>query len=513
MDENKLTFTINKPITILLTLLIIAVLSSGFYQRDLWFADEPRETAIALRMYDEVNYVLPKLGNKYFVEKPPLYYWSGIALIKLSQNRAQVADIMRFNSVLWGIGTLLLTYWFALIWSRRSALPLIQQNSHSVAFLTPVLLASCNGFLANALTIRTDIALAFFVVLSAIGFSEAYVNKKAWGSWLAAIGLAGGFLTKGIIAIALSGLIWAALLPIFIKLWQEKTSAYFFIANQVVLPAFIFLLPASIWIYCLLKEGGPSAWDMWFVKNTLKRFTGGGSLGHEETNYFYYIEPFLIYTLPWGAIWLGMLVSAYKMLISSFHVRVLQLCAIFPLVLLCIATTKRPVYLLPVLPFFTVAFTFLWCAIENKYLLNKLSRVLAYLFLGCSLGAVMLACLLLPLLHHEHFVNLSEKIMLIPLWAGALLIVSLLWYFFYFYKWPILLLSQVLLFTLLVANLIVFPALNRDRSRHHLQQQLSQKSLEQWIKAHNAALTEGLEGYFYVYYKYIPTTHNAVGNE
>src|ERR1700730_16411018 len=104
---------------ILFLILLLGVFVSGFYEHDLWFADEPREAGITVRMLEEGNYAIPKLGKKNFLEKPPLYYWAGAGLLKINADKLPVADILRLNSVLWGIGTLFLTFWLALIWAQN----------------------------------------------------------------------------------------------------------------------------------------------------------------------------------------------------------------------------------------------------------------------------------------------------------------------------------------------------------------------------------------------------------
>ena len=266
---------ISQNAIILLIVLVLGVFVTGFYEHDLWFADEPREAGIAVRMLDEGNYAIPKLGQKNFLEKPPLYYWAGAGLLKINADTFFVADIMRLNSVLWGIGILGLTFWLALIWAQNWPHPNIQQNKYYIAFLAALLLATCNGFITNAHTIRTDIALGFFIVLTAVGFSEAYLNKKRWGSLLAAIGLIGGFLSKGLVAIDFGGLIWLVLLPLFIKLWQDKKT---FLIWHLLLPSIVFVAGIGLWVYLLIHQGGQNAWETWFVENSLTRFSGGGRL-------------------------------------------------------------------------------------------------------------------------------------------------------------------------------------------------------------------------------------------
>ena len=61
---------------ILAVLFAFAVFFIGLGSRQLAGGDEPRVAGIAAETFINGNWVEPKLNNKPFLEKPPLYFWA-----------------------------------------------------------------------------------------------------------------------------------------------------------------------------------------------------------------------------------------------------------------------------------------------------------------------------------------------------------------------------------------------------------------------------------------------------
>lgn len=337
----------------------IVVFISGFYQHDLSLSDETREAAIILHMFWEKHFLLPIFDNHFFVEKPPLYYWSQLFFLHLNKDFFSYTDVMRFVSLLWGVGTLTLTYLLARIWIRVVASSSQRYEENMMRIMAVGILLSCNGFLSNALTIRIDIALAFFTVLMAYGFSIYYIESKPWGLGIAIFALCGGFLCKGVIAWAFAGIFWVTLLPWILPKIRQNPSRFFF--NDLLLPFLFILLVSFFWVWALYYEGGVETCKAWLVDNTLLRITGGGKLGHEHPmQYGYYLTHFLSFSAPWGIIWiliLGYIVFQSRKSLNNLLMPALW--TLLPLLFLTMMATKRPVYLLPILPFFSISLALL----------------------------------------------------------------------------------------------------------------------------------------------------------
>jgi len=491
----------------LFLLLILVTLLTGLYQHDLSLTDETREAAIIVHMHKEGNYAVPILGAQLFLEKPPLYYWGEVLALKthhfFSSEAVAITEILRLGSLFWALATLVATFLLTRLWSKYWSDREDIKNTHQTALIAVAILASCNGFLSNALTIRTDIALVFFTVLIALGFSMAYLEKNKYGSVIASLGLAGGFLSKGIIALALGGLIWIALLPFIYTLWQEKK--FKTLIPHVIIPLIILLSIISVWLYFLIKQGGAGAWDQWFIENSLKRATGGGTLGHEEPGkFFYYFEPFFIYSLPWFLIWILALIGSPKSSTSYRYLMPLQCWVILPFCLLSIVATKRPIYALPLLPFLAIAISALcW---------NDRQKWLSYLLHGLSIliGIVTISAMLLPHFPIDFIKHLSTRFdfdeFIMPFWSMIVLVATYFFFFFFFKKEPTFRLCSALLLMMLVANILIFPSKNGYFSgAEQLQTFFSHQNDNEWSKTASNFLSEKTTGYIYTHYQTVPT--------
>jgi len=490
---------LTKQAKIFMLLMMTAVLVSGFYAHDLWFSDEIREASILVRMANEGHYAVPMLGQELFVEKPPLYYWAGVLLLKINSSIFSLTNIIRLNSLLWGLGTLLVTYLLALNWAKYLPGSSMPNRAQHFAWLSVIILLSSNGFFSNILTIRTDIALTFFVSLTALGFCRAYLDKSNFGSVLAGIGLAGGFLSKGTVAIALSGLLWLPLMPFLITLCKEKR--YAVILPHFILPALILILPTCLWIYFLIEQGGKAAWDIWFFENNIGRFFGGETVGH-RASYFYYVKYLLLYTFPWGLFWIiSLIAKGRKFWSENKYQRIVQLWVILPFLFLTLSTSKRPLYLLPLLPFVALAMASLWMR-------DIFSKSLKYLAIVICIMASSI--LLTSALSFEFFKEYADFFMAalfpISIWVAAILIICMVAGLIYFKREPLLQCAQAIFFLFIIINLVVFPAQNENLNGfRQLQPLFAQQSAEEWQKTLVLPLSEGLTGYLYIYHNIIPT--------
>src|SRR4030043_306099 len=75
---------------------------------DLWNPDEPRYAQVAREMAEDGNWILPRLNNRIYPDKPPVFFW----LIAMSY--ALSGEVNSFSarspSALAGILGILLTY-------------------------------------------------------------------------------------------------------------------------------------------------------------------------------------------------------------------------------------------------------------------------------------------------------------------------------------------------------------------------------------------------------------------
>ncbi|TAN37897.1 MAG: phospholipid carrier-dependent glycosyltransferase [Verrucomicrobia bacterium] len=333
-------------------LVIAAVLISltGLVFHDLWTPDEPREAALALAMNRSGDHLIPQLAGQPFVEKPPLYYASAAFWLRCSPCATPNAGWLRLTSLLWGLGTLMMTWLFA----RR----LLDRQR---ATLTVLVLATLPGFVHVTHWLLTDVALMFFVTAALWALAEAYRAGRFMLLPLAGLFAAGAFLTKGIIGpvfIALGGLP----LLLFSKPWKKEavSDQRSAISGQRSvlfwhLAALIsFILPVAAWGLAFWRTGGQALFMEWFWTNHFGRFSGAATqLGH-ISGPLYYLKVLPVYLLPWLPVVIWGLWRAV-------HDKIFRRKSVAPLMwglggvaLLSLSATKREIYLAPLLPAFAL---------------------------------------------------------------------------------------------------------------------------------------------------------------
>ena len=54
---------------------LLVLVGSGFGLRDPWPADEPRFAALARDLFQNGDWLFPRVGGDLYQDKPPLYFW------------------------------------------------------------------------------------------------------------------------------------------------------------------------------------------------------------------------------------------------------------------------------------------------------------------------------------------------------------------------------------------------------------------------------------------------------
>jgi len=328
----------------LVLIFCIVVCLVGIFDRELWTPDEPRVAAISLEMSQRGDLVIPHLAGEPFLEKPPLYFAVAAGFIRLLGPFIGKTGAIRLTSVLWGLGVLLVTFLLAKL-----------LVGYDCAFLSTILLTTMLGFVENVHWVRVDIALFFFVIAAVWSFAKVYFAKKSWYCLPAGIFTAGAFLSKGLIGPIIIAIAWGSIIiALLIKQWSEKRPIKFFSFHHV--PGFlVFIFFAGTWVVLLRLKGG-ELWQEWFWENHIGRLIGTSThLGHMHAGEpFYYLKTIIVSTLPWAPliffwIWCFFTDLWKHRSIPSFRTFLL-LWSFGSIVLLSLSSTKRDVYLIPLLP-------------------------------------------------------------------------------------------------------------------------------------------------------------------
>lgn len=334
------------PRRLLAAALLISFAGLGFH--DLWTPDEPREAALALGMSRSGEWLIPHLAGQPFVEKPPLYYACAALWLRLSPFVTPSAGWLRLTSLLWGLGTLAMTWLLA----RRLF-------DHNRATLAMLVLATLPGFVHVTHWLLTDVALMFFVTAALWALAEAYLAGRSLMLPLAGLFAAGAFLTKGLIGpvfIALGGL------PLLLssKPWKDSRDPRSAFRPQPSaflwhLAALIsFALPVTAWAEAFWRQGGRALFMEWFWTNHFGRLSGTATqLGHFNGP-LYYLGTLPVYLLPWLPI---VVWGCWRSVPDRTRLRELALPVVWGLggvLLLSLSATKREIYLAPLLPAFAL---------------------------------------------------------------------------------------------------------------------------------------------------------------
>ncbi len=327
-----------KKIPAWVTAVCLLVLLVGIHGHEAWTPDEPREAEIARALAEGDSWLIPRLSGRPFVEKPPFYYWVSALSIAAAGRLIGPTAAARGVSAISSALTLLL------VWAAA------RRHLGKARALEPVLaLCTMYGFVLYAHWINID-PLLMFLSTAAVLFFFTGVERGSppllLGGYLAA-GLA--FLSKGLVAWLLIALPW--LLIAWLRRDGLRRRAAWHAAGILLL-----LLPPVAWMIAFRIQGSPELWREWFVINHLGRFTGQAAyLGHIKGPFFYF-RTLPVLVAPWTPLLLDWLFRRgwRRFRQEPPESRRLLWCltawALGGFVLLTLSSTKREIYLLPLLP-------------------------------------------------------------------------------------------------------------------------------------------------------------------
>lgn len=316
--------------------------------RPLLSPDEGRYAEIAREMAASGDYVTPFLNGLRYFEKPPLQYW----LTALGFEAFGVHDwVARLIPVLYGLLTCLLGWWtigsielgsgdrdgrrlagqFALL--MTAAFPWVVLNGHFVS-------------LDMGLTFWLTLTLAGLVRLMAaredvLSGSRARRRLPTGPALLVWLGLAGGFLSKGLVAWVIPGGVWW----LMILAWRRPDWIRLFFWW----PGWLIVIAAcGPWLLLVESRNAGFLW-FFFIHEHFLRYTT--ELHHRVEPWWYFLPIVLIGLGPW--LWhllvaLGAGLGRHR---RGAPVDGLLLCwAVVVLLFFSASGSKLPSYVLPMFP-------------------------------------------------------------------------------------------------------------------------------------------------------------------
>lgn len=241
--------------------------------------DETRYAEIPREMLAAGDLVVPRLNGVPYFEKPPLLYWANAASISVFGHTPWA---VRLPTRLAGLGTVLILI-----------LAVARDRGRAAGLAAGIFyLASPIGFLASR-TNLTDGLLTFFFTATVLAGREAISRRARLRPWMGmaawtGVAAAGAFLTKGLIALALPGvilLIWA---------WATGHRAHFF--ALLFSPALPVCLALALPWPLMAEHRHPGFLRFFFIQEHFQRFATGAA--RRSGPIYYFVPVFLLGFLP-----------------------------------------------------------------------------------------------------------------------------------------------------------------------------------------------------------------------
>lgn len=281
--------------------------------------DEGRNAEVGREMAATNDYVMPRLDGLPYLDKPIVYFAAEAAVMEVL-GPTEVAA--RLPALFFTLATAVFLAWFA----RRCA-PDDDLIAAIVFLSTPLAVAFSR-------TVIFDSALALFITMATAFFYLACEDDtRKWSAlaWLA-VGL--GVITKGPVAIALP-----LLVAVPYAIWRKRFRALWSWGGLA-----LFIVAVAPWVWAI-SRAVPDFLHYVVVTETAQRLA---TKALKRTGPPWYFIPYLIGgALPWSIVLLGSPKAIDRR--DRFSIYLLLWIAI-PFVFFSISQSKRPQYILPLMP-------------------------------------------------------------------------------------------------------------------------------------------------------------------
>jgi len=248
--------------------------------RALFNPDEGRYAEIPREMLESGNWLVPRLNDLVYIEKPPLQYWAtaaSYALFGISEWTA------RLYTGLCGFLTVLITAGLAYrLWGPAAA------------WRAGIMLGSSLLLVLMGHQLTLDMSLAFFTTLTLAAFCLAQDGRtsataRRYWMWLTWASAAGAFLTKGLVALVLPSitLLVYAIVQRDGAIWRRL-----YLVSGLVL----FSILALPWMLLMQREL-PQFFDFFIVREHFQRYLTLISDRYEP--WWFFIPILAGGSLPW----------------------------------------------------------------------------------------------------------------------------------------------------------------------------------------------------------------------
>lgn len=342
---------------LLLSIIILPLFLLYLGNMPLHTPDEARYSFISVEMFNHHNYLVPKLLGVAFLDKPPLFYYSQLLMLKLFGNSEFV---LRLPSVLSAVSACLMVY----ITTRKLF-------DRITACYATVILANMPLFFLMAHYANLDMMVASLITCCLCFYilsqQSAMATRKLM--WCAYICMAAAMLTKGLIAVAFPCCI------IFIYSLSYKIKPKLYLIDGVLIFAAL-VLPWFMMMHFEVKDFS----YYYFVIQHFYRYLGK-SFNNQQPFWFYWAIV-VACSLPW-------LSFINRQFLEKAQAHFFSIAFIFIVSFFSIPASKPLGYILPAFPPLAVLL-----ALQLRYTPTK--KQLKIFFILSSLSLIVGCALLYP---------------------------------------------------------------------------------------------------------------------
>lgn len=299
----------------------------------IYILDEAKNSTAAREMFDRSDAIVPTFNGELRTDKPPLHYYFMIIAYSIFGVNEFAA---RFFSVIFGIGTVIITYLF----TKKFI------NQEAAFWSSLVLLSSIQVITQFHLAVPDPYLIFFFALSNFLAFSYYILRKPVliYGAYAA---LALAVLAKGPLALVLISAVW-----FFFLITQKNLKISTILSFKPLIGILIILLITLPW-YILVHIKTNGAWtEGFFLKHNVSRFTNtmeghGGSFLMIPLFTLMGLFPFsIVIVQAFGFWWKKFSTDAYLTL------SVVVSCVV--VIFFSFSQTKLPNYPAPAFPFLAV---------------------------------------------------------------------------------------------------------------------------------------------------------------
>ncbi|MCA9426236.1 MAG: glycosyltransferase family 39 protein [Candidatus Omnitrophica bacterium] len=322
--------------------LLISVLALAFAgTRGVWEPDEGYYIGISRDMVETGDWIVPQLNLRPFLDKPPMVYWGSAFMMEWFGFNEWAARIPH-------------AIWFLL---TAAAIYLLGKDFYDAKTgrLAALIYATTPIPFVAASIVTPDTPLTFWVAAMFLGFWKVYNAQsipRKW-AWEIFLGIASGMaiLSKGPAT-------FVYMAPVFFFLVATGSLKNYCLRLGFLVCALLFIAVGATW-YAAVVYYIPGAFHYFFDNQVTGRlFTQKYNRNPEWYAFLYVYFPVVLFgTLPWSAVWYPRLLNWYRRSKSQSRIRLkdwdrralfLGLTVLVPFIIFCAASSRLPLYILPV---------------------------------------------------------------------------------------------------------------------------------------------------------------------